>query len=103
MSMGKFERKKPHVIVGTIGHVDRGKTTLTAALMHLAAKASIEAAQVPATPFTEEEPPKIEMTCELAKPSIPKPRFQDSVNSSRFNSKSQFKQRPSFRPKGRGR
>ena len=32
MSKGKFERTKPHVNVGTIGHVDHGKTTLTAAL-----------------------------------------------------------------------
>ena len=32
MSKSKFERKKPHVNVGTIGHVDHGKTTLTAAL-----------------------------------------------------------------------
>jgi elongation factor Tu len=32
MSKTKFERKKPHVNVGTIGHVDHGKTTLTAAL-----------------------------------------------------------------------
>ena len=32
MSKAKFERKKPHVNVGTIGHVDHGKTTLTAAL-----------------------------------------------------------------------
>jgi len=32
MSKGKFERKKPHVNVGTIGHVDHGKTTLTAAI-----------------------------------------------------------------------
>jgi len=32
MAKGKFERKKPHVIVGTIGHVDHGKTTLTAAI-----------------------------------------------------------------------
>ena len=30
----KFERTKPHVNVGTIGHVDHGKTTLTAAIMH---------------------------------------------------------------------
>ena len=29
---GKFERKKPHLNVGTIGHVDHGKTTLTAAI-----------------------------------------------------------------------
>src|ERR1700756_4400182 len=32
MAKGKFERSKPHVNVGTIGHVDHGKTTLTAAL-----------------------------------------------------------------------
>lgn len=32
MAKGKFERNKPHMNVGTIGHVDHGKTTLTAAL-----------------------------------------------------------------------
>jgi elongation factor Tu len=32
MAKGVFERKKPHVNVGTIGHIDHGKTTLTAAL-----------------------------------------------------------------------
>lgn len=31
----KFERTKPHVNVGTIGHVDHGKTTLTAAILHV--------------------------------------------------------------------
>jgi elongation factor Tu len=39
MSKEKFERKKPHVNVGTIGHVDHGKTTLTAALTKVAAEA----------------------------------------------------------------
>ena len=34
----KFERNKPHVNVGTIGHVDHGKTTLTAAITHVLAK-----------------------------------------------------------------
>jgi elongation factor Tu len=39
MARTKFERKKPHVNIGTIGHVDHGKTTLTAAItMALAAK-----------------------------------------------------------------
>lgn len=39
MSKAKFERKKPHVNIGTIGHVDHGKTTLTAAItMALSAK-----------------------------------------------------------------
>jgi elongation factor Tu len=37
MSKAKFERKKPHVNVGTIGHVDHGKTTLTAALTKVCA------------------------------------------------------------------
>ena len=32
MAKGEFNRTKPHVNVGTIGHVDHGKTTLTAAL-----------------------------------------------------------------------
>ena len=32
MSKEKFERKKPHVNIGTIGHVDHGKTSLTAAI-----------------------------------------------------------------------
>jgi elongation factor Tu len=38
MSKGKFERTKPHVNVGTIGHVDHGKTTLTAALTKILAE-----------------------------------------------------------------
>ncbi len=38
MSKGKFERTKPHLNVGTIGHVDHGKTTLTAALTKVMAE-----------------------------------------------------------------
>jgi len=38
MAKAKFERKKPHVNIGTIGHVDHGKTTLTAAITMLLAK-----------------------------------------------------------------
>ena len=38
MAKGKFERTKPHVNVGTIGHVDHGKTTLTAALTKVGAE-----------------------------------------------------------------
>ncbi|WP_375056898.1 elongation factor Tu [Zobellella sp. DQSA1] len=38
MSKEKFERTKPHVNVGTIGHVDHGKTTLTAAITNVLAK-----------------------------------------------------------------
>ena len=32
MAKEKFERTKPHVNIGTIGHIDHGKTTLTAAI-----------------------------------------------------------------------
>ncbi|HTP12896.1 MAG TPA: elongation factor Tu [Bacteroidota bacterium] len=38
MAKGKFDRSKPHVNVGTIGHVDHGKTTLTAAITMVLAK-----------------------------------------------------------------
>jgi elongation factor Tu len=39
MAKEKFDRSKPHVNIGTIGHVDHGKTTLTAAIsMTLAEK-----------------------------------------------------------------
>ena len=37
MAKDKFERNKPHVNVGTIGHVDHGKTTLTAAITKIQA------------------------------------------------------------------
>ena len=38
MAKEKFERSKPHVNIGTIGHVDHGKTTLTAAITTVLAK-----------------------------------------------------------------
>ena len=38
MAKGRFERTKPHLNVGTIGHVDHGKTTLTAAITKVLAK-----------------------------------------------------------------
>ena len=41
----KFERTKPHVNVGTIGHVDHGKTTLTAAILKVAGLAGLKASQ----------------------------------------------------------
>ncbi len=39
MAKEKFERNKPHVNIGTIGHVDHGKTTLTAAITKILAEA----------------------------------------------------------------
>ncbi|NIM51828.1 MAG: elongation factor Tu, partial [Gemmatimonadales bacterium] len=41
MAKEKFERTKPHVNVGTIGHVDHGKTTLTAAITQVLSKAGL--------------------------------------------------------------
>ena len=38
MAKAKFERTKPHVNIGTIGHVDHGKTTLTAAITKVLAE-----------------------------------------------------------------
>jgi elongation factor Tu len=38
MAKEKFDRSKPHVNIGTIGHVDHGKTTLTAAITTVLAK-----------------------------------------------------------------
>ena len=40
-----FERTKPHVNVGTIGHVDHGKTTLTAAILHVLNLAGLAASK----------------------------------------------------------
>jgi elongation factor Tu len=48
MSKGRFERTKPHLNVGTIGHVDHGKTTLTAAITRVLAK------EVPGDPANRE-------------------------------------------------
>ena len=45
MAKAKFERRKPHVNIGTIGHVDHGKTTLTAAITHVLAKKGLAQAK----------------------------------------------------------
>ena len=39
MAKAKFERNKPHCNIGTVGHVDHGKTTLTAAITKVLAEA----------------------------------------------------------------
>ena len=46
MAKAKFERTKPHVNVGTIGHVDHGKTTLTAAISLVLSKSGDSNAEV---------------------------------------------------------
>ncbi len=43
----KYERTKPHVNIGTIGHVDHGKTTTTAAITHVLAKKGMAQAKKP--------------------------------------------------------
>ncbi|HEY6625824.1 MAG TPA: GTP-binding protein, partial [Ignavibacteriaceae bacterium] len=43
MAKEKFDRSKPHVNVGTIGHVDHGKTTLTAAITMALARKGLSA------------------------------------------------------------
>jgi elongation factor Tu len=45
MAKAKFERTKPHVNIGTIGHVDHGKTTLTAAITHYLSKKGLAQAK----------------------------------------------------------
>ncbi len=45
MAKQKFERTKPHVNIGTIGHVDHGKTTLTAAITHVMASQGLAQAK----------------------------------------------------------
>ena len=45
MAKEKFDRSKTHVNIGTIGHVDHGKTTLTAAITNVLAKAGMAQAQ----------------------------------------------------------
>ncbi len=45
MAKAKFDRSKPHINIGTIGHVDHGKTTLTAAITHYLAKKGLAKAK----------------------------------------------------------
>ena len=67
MAKEKFERTKPHVNIGTIGHVDHGKTTLTAAITKVLSetpgcKAKFEAyADIDKAPEEREIPPTLNM------------------------------------------
>jgi elongation factor Tu len=54
MAEGKFERTKPHVNTGTIGHVDHGKTTLTAAITKYFSKKAIKYDEIDKAPEEKE-------------------------------------------------
>ena len=45
MAKGTYDRSKPHLNIGTIGHVDHGKTTLTAAITKVLADAGLSEAK----------------------------------------------------------
>ena len=86
MAKQKFERNKPHVNIGTIGHVDHGKTTLTAAITkYLAMKGGAEmmdyasidrlprsaSAALPSTPLTLSIRPRLVTMLTLTAPATP--------------------------------
>jgi elongation factor Tu len=54
MAEGKFERNKPHVNIGTIGHVDHGKTTLTAAITKYFGKTEVKYDEIDKAPEEKE-------------------------------------------------
>ncbi len=63
MAKAKFERTKPHINIGTIGHIDHGKTTLTAAITKVLHDRYPEVN--PFTPFDEIDKAKLIITDEL--------------------------------------
>ncbi len=81
MAKEKFERTKPHVNIGTIGHVDHGKTTLTAAITKVLSetpgcKAKFEAyADIDKAPEENSKPMQISIRLRkkenVVSPSIP--------------------------------
>ena len=70
MSKDKYERQKPHVRIGTIGHVDHGKTTLTAAITKLLTTSGHEAAM----PFPEDDDKLNGIQLKIAEPLKSKKR-----------------------------
>ena len=65
MAKQKFERTKPHVNIGTIGHVDHGKTTLTAAITKYLAMQG-----APTTPITAPST-RLPRSASVVSPSTP--------------------------------
>ena len=66
MAKQKFERTKPHVNVGTIGHVDHGKTTLTAAITKVLAEAGVGATKFTAFDEIDKAPEERERGITIA-------------------------------------
>ena len=64
MAKEKFDRSKPHVNIGTIGHVDHGKTTLTAAITTVLAKKGLSELMAGVEPATSSLP-RMRSTTEL--------------------------------------
>ena len=86
MAKEKFDRSKPHVNIGTIGHVDHGKTTLTAAITKTLSKLGLaekvdfenidkaperESAESPSTPLTLSIRPLTVTMLTLTAPAMP--------------------------------
>ena len=66
MAKAKFERTKPHVNVGTIGHIDHGKTTLTAAITKVLAEAGVGATEFTAFDEIDKAPEERERGITIA-------------------------------------
>ena len=66
MAKAKFERTKPHVNVGTIGHIDHGKTTLTAAITKVLAEAGVGATKFTAFDEIDKAPEERERGITIA-------------------------------------
>src|SRR6266550_218521 len=79
MSKEKFNRTKPHVNVGTIGHVDHGKTTLTAAITAIQAKKGL--AQSVAFDQIDKAPEERERGITIATAHVEYPGHADYVKN----------------------
>ena len=72
MAKQKFDRTKPHVNVGTIGHVDHGKTTLTAAITLALSKAGVGGTEFRAFDSIDNAPAEKDVYITYAGPPLEK-------------------------------